>query len=200
MNKCKTAGEFFESRLAKEKVLRIIFILATASLFAFAILPGITGDVLYFVGFGILMIPYFIFGVIYIDRYARCVRNRKWLKTIDCTHLVDAIPLNQPVSPKSKVYCSERALICTKYGVAVPFDQIVWAYEFKRGVNGITVERAFILETKTKKKITLYVKPQEFKMILSQYLLKSSPDLILGYGKEQIQRYKSIVESYKNRM
>jgi hypothetical protein len=103
----------------------------------------------------------------------------------------DIDPVN-PTIAKAKIHCGQNALLCKKPWYILPYSEIAWAYQHESRVNGITVEKFICLRTKSGKKYTLNCSAEEFQMILGTFLIHHNPNIILGYGVEQIAKYDAI--------
>jgi len=63
---------------------------------------------------------------------------------------------------------------------------------YERRAYGIAVEKAVIVYTKDGKKFSLNSNADEFQWLMENYIVKHSPNLIIGYGAEQKARYKQL--------
>ena len=199
MSDFKTIGEYFEKRKKVEIVLRAIFILALTVMTLLIVFSAIMKKTNLFVTWIMLLFPVAAFSFVYLDKYIPYISNRKWLKSIGCENIADNMLISDPISAKSKIYCGTNIIFAAKFGVIIPYEQIAWVYVFNRKLYGINIESSLIVHTKTGKKIPVYAKERDCETIIFTYLLKRCPDLILGYGKEQKERYVKLKEISKIR-
>lgn len=123
--------------------------------------------------------------------YSSFVKSVKWLKRNGMEHIADDIVLDTPVFPKSKTYCGQKAFFSKKSGVILPYAEIVWSHVYVHHTARV-FEKTLILHTKDGAEFSLDIERDEFLRLLRQYILKHSPDIILGFGAEQELQYRQM--------
>jgi len=119
--------------------------------------------------------------------------NRKWLKKLGYEHIADDMLIDNPIMPDSRIYCGEKAIFSAKFGLVIPYVEIAWVYMCRHSVNGFNVDNHLNLHTKSGKKILVYAKKNEFK-ILMLCIASKVPGVIAGYGNEQKLKYKALLK------
>lgn len=200
MRKFETADECIKRRKKVEAVLGYIGLLIIVIWVGLITAGVVTGNGGFFEPLFVFWIPTLIHVIIYVD-YTSGRRNLRWLRKIGCEHITDDMQLDYPLSQNTHIYFGKKAVFTTKGGITVPYDQIAWAYAYRRSVNGIVTANALILCTKSGKKIALYEKARtktiDFEVAIANYLMTACPGLIPGYGSAQKKLYKKVVKSYK---
>ena len=130
--------------------------------------------------------------VMYCVHYMPFVRSVKWLKTNNMENITDDIILETPTLPRSKIYCGRRALFSKKPCVILPYSEIAWVNLYERSAYGIAVEKAVIVHTKDGRKISLKSNATEFQWLLDHHIIPNSPNIVIGYGHEQEEKYKQL--------
>ena len=136
----------------------------------------------------------FVFYIAQVLPLLRCMRD---LEQRGIDYDVYNIDLRQPSFPQTTVYCGQRALLCKKpQALIVPYADILWAYLYERKVYGITVEQKVVVYTKQGKRFWLDIKSDQFQMLLTRFVQKEAPNVILGYGAEQKARYRQVCPQF----
>ncbi len=130
-----------------------------------------------------------IFVVVYFAAFHPFKVSMSLLKQKGIEHIADDINLQQPTLPSSKIYCGQYALFCKKPFIIIPYSEMAWVYLYERKTYGITVEKAIIVHTKTGKRFALKSNVDEFQWLLQNFVAAQSPNIIIGYGKQQKKRY-----------
>lgn len=131
-------------------------------------------------------------GVIFTDRY---------LKKRGLEHVLNDINLAQPNLPKSKIYCGSMAFFSKKPFSVVPYNDIAWIYVTNQKLYGVvTISKTTNIYMTNGKHLVLTCDVDEFRWFLENYLMRVNPNIILGYGVQQKQRYKAVKDAYKASM
>ena len=186
-------SEFIEKKLKSAMVFRIyLFVLLILTIGAVAS-SGFVDEI------EIVIAPIILSGnalwisvVVYITSFLPFTSSVKWLKGKGLENVAEDIILERPTLPRSKIYCGQRALFCKKPYAIIPYAEIAWVYLYERRSYGIVVEKAVIVYTKDGKKFALNANTDEFQWLLQNYIVKNSPNIIIGYGAEQKARYKQL--------
>lgn len=185
-------SEFIEKKVRSAKILRIciiiIFILWISSFLLFSLVEPeiLTAPVM------LLTTGMWVSVIIYFAVFFPMMSGYKWLESKGLENIADDILLEQPTLPRSKIYCGQRALFSKKPCSIIPYSEIAWVHLYERRSYGITVEKAVIVYTKDGKKFKLNADADEFKWLLENYIVKNSPNVVIGYGAEQKKRYKDL--------
>ena len=195
--------ELIEKRLKAAKVCLIAtIVLGVAFLGAIALISVLMEDLGPEVCVPVVMIfgwGFFICLIVYFTKYFAFTRSVRRLSDLGLEHIADDVNLERPTLFRSKIYCGEKAFFCKKPYVILPYGDVLWAYLYERRVYGIPVEKSVILFTRYGKKFQINAHPDEFKWMLERYIIPQSPELILGYGGLQAQRYKQLKQAYKEK-
>ena len=187
-------AEYVKKKIGSAKILRIVLIvLAVASVGSF-IASGVADEMetLGYVPMAVVWIL-LICGLVYYISFSSFMSSMKLLRENGIATVADDINLSNPTLPKSKIYCGENALFCKKPCAVIPYAEIAWIYLYERKAYGIvTVEKAVIVYTKDGRKYSLRSDVNEFQWLLENYIVKHSPDVVIGYGAEQKARYKQL--------
>ena len=199
--------EFLEKKVHDEKIVRYLMLVFFALFFICTAFIPILDEA---VGVGalvaIVMLPFaigFTFLVIYYAKFYYFVKGYKQLVDAGMLDYVDDINLNEPTFAKSKLYCGRKALYCKSSGCIVPYSQIGWVYIHANNIYGITVNKEVYVFMRNGQKLVLSVDVNDFKIVLERFILRESPDVVIGYGNEQRKRYKALnpqskLRTYKN--
>ncbi len=183
--------EFIKKNIKLARVFQVLILGQIAALIA---LGGFNNE-----DTAILVLTIPIFTIIYIGVYSQFLNNVKWLKKKGYENITDDIDISNPTLPKSKIYCGQRAFFSKKPKAIIPYSEIAWVYVKKSKINGISAENHTIIYMNDGKKFTITVHryEEEFKLLLANYIIKNSPNVILGYGPEQKMKYKKINKNSK---
>ena len=186
-------SEFIEKKLRSAKAFRIyLLVLLILTICSFVSLGFVEEMETMIAPSMLLANALWISGVIYLASYIPFTSSVKWLKEKGMENVADDIILERPTLPRSKIYCGQRALFCKKPCAIIPYSEIAWVHLYERRAYGIAVEKAVIVYTKDGKKFSLNSNADEFQWLLENYIVKHSPNLIIGYGAEQKARYKQL--------
>ncbi|MBQ4067613.1 MAG: hypothetical protein IJD22_08215 [Clostridia bacterium] len=181
--------EFIEKKIQTEKIMRFVLIaLAVTAMAVITIGASTDNSSLLAIGF-ICFVPVWIIAAIYFSRvlpFRLCISR---LRKNGVEYVTDDININTAAVPKSKIYCGSLAFYSKKANVIIPYSDVLWAHMYEQRVNGITVEKSCIFYCKGGKKYAVPSTPEEAQWLISQYIIYHSPDLIIGYGKEQQEKY-----------
>lgn len=123
--------------------------------------------------------------------------NLKWLKEKGIEHIADDISLEQPTLPRSKIYCGRQSFFCKKPCAIIPYSEVAWVYLYERKFYGIiTMEKSVIIYTKDGKRFAVSWRDDEFKWLLENFIIRYSPNVVLGFGAEQKKRYRELNPSH----
>lgn len=184
--------EFIEKKIKSAKVLRISLLVVTIVwLASFFIIPNLEFGVSYPLVM-LLTTAVITLGIIYLVAYMPFMSSIKWLTKKGLENIADDIILESPTLTRSKIYCGQRALFCKKPCAIIPYAEIAWVHLYERRAYGIAVEKAVIVYTKDGKKFSLNSNTEEFQWLLENYIVKHSPNVVIGYGAEQKARYKQL--------
>lgn len=86
--------------------------------------------------------------------------------------------------PRSKICCGQRAFLCKKPLVVIPYGEIAWVYTYEQGSEDIVV-KTIVVYTKDGRKFSLNSDEYEFKWLLDNYIVNHSLDVIRGCGGEK---------------
>ena len=186
-----TMNDFFEKKIKTEKIFRFVtiglLIMFVVSLFIVSHIDVKTPELIIV----FLVTAMLVCTLIYFGLFFPFLRNLRWLRKNGIENISHDINLNKPTLPRSKIYCGERALLTKRPCLLIPYNEMGWVYIYKKYTNGFLTERSFIIYTKDKHKFSLaFDDEDEIRWLLNNYIIKNSPDVIIGYGKEQKERYK----------
>ncbi len=140
----------------------------------------------------------FVLAIIYFVAFHPVMSSVAWLKEKNYVNIADDIILGNPTLPKSKIYCGKNALLCNKPFAIIPYSEIAWVHLYVRKLYGvITVEKEVVVYTKDGKKFSLRADENEFQWLLENYIVKFSPNVVIGFGKKQKMRYRQLNPNYK---
>ena len=186
-------SEFIEKKLRSAKAFRIyLLVLLISTVGSFISMRSIDDVEVVIAPIMLSTNALWISGVIYLASYMPFTSSIKWLKKKGMENIAEDIILERPTLPRSKIYCGQRALFCKKPCAIIPYSEIAWVHLYERRAYGIAVEKAVIVYTKDGKKFSLNSNADEFQWLLENYIVKISPNIIIGYGAEQKARYKQI--------
>ena len=130
--------------------------------------------------------------IVYLVGYLPFGRSIRYLERKGLEYIADDIELDTPTLKKSKIYCGKRGFYSKKSNLIIPYEDIAWAYVYKRKSYGITVGRSVLIYMRDGKKFSLEASADDFKWLLANYVFAASPDVITGYGAEQIKRLRAL--------
>ena len=195
--------DFLEKKVHNEKIIRYVMIAFFVLFFiSIAFIPVLDETVGVGTLVAIVMLPFvigFTFLVIYYAKFYYFVKGYKQLVDAGMLDYVDDINLNEPTFAKSKLYCGRKALYCKSSGCIVPYSQIGWVYIHANNIYGITVNKEVYVYMRNGQKLVLSVDVNDFKIVLDRFILRESPDVVIGYGNEQKKRYKALNPQAKSR-
>ena len=128
--------------------------------------------------------------IIYLRSCYSINRSLKLLKQVDMLDAADDINVDDIKLPESKICCGSRAFYSKRNGAIIPYSEVAWVYLRIDKVNGITVSKSVVVFTKTVMQFTLSADKDEFNWLLRNYIIPNSPDVLVGFNKENKKQYK----------
>lgn len=193
LEKKKNAAKIFTAVLGLCTALTFLFIVLSLS----ESLAEETKDSLFLVGL-LSLYTTLILYIIWVVKYIGVFSIEKRLKKRELEHTMDDINLAQPVLPKSKIYCGSKALFSKKPFTILPYSEIAWVYIEVRKLYGlIPIAKSTNILTADGKRFILKADVDEFKWLLENHLVRMNPNMIIGFGEQQKQRYKAVKAAYK---
>lgn len=193
--------EYCQKKLKTEKILHLLLIAVEVLWICFFLLllmkvqlPVVVKLLWVDVGF-----PLLIALLIAYMRLRRYRKNAKWLKAKGYEDEADDIDLSAPTLPRSKIYCGSKAMFSKRSGVIIPYREFLWVYKRENIYNGITVHRGVVIRLRSGGTYEIKADDQEIKWMLTAHVLPASPDLVVGYGTEQKQRFRELRSGAENR-
>ena len=75
----------------------------------------------------------------------------------------------------------------------IPYAEMAWTYfKVHNASGGMVSQTEMVIYTKDGKKFSALVNRDDFARLMTKWVLPNNPNVIVGYGKEQKQRYKAI--------
>lgn len=187
--------EIIEKKLNTAKVWRVIMIALIVG-FVGSFVAMIAVDDVEVVIVPLLISAYglLISALVYFCAYHPIVSSIKRMGDNDVDSLTYDIDTTKPTLPRSKIYCGQRALFSKKPWVILPYKEIAWVHVFEQKMYGMTVQKSVYVYTRSKKRYVLSANIDEFKWLLENYIIKNAPDVIIGYGSAQKERYKQMTK------
>lgn len=179
-----------------KKELRWRWLLISAAvlfLLSFFLIPYTDWDAIAFMVIAVLASVFWVFLVIYLIYCFPLLRDLRWLKKNNMEDIAQDIDMTRPLSngKKCKLYCGKRAMICTAPCHVIPYSRIGWVYIYKQTAYGMTVEQSIVISTRDGQKHSITGTVEECQFLLANYIVPQSPDVVIGYGKEQSQQFMS---------
>jgi len=182
--------EFIDKKKSKAKVFRIVLVVLLVAYFlSYAMLaffePNQTIGPIVIVNYALL-----ICGIVYYVSYHPFMVSLKLLETNGYENIFYDINLDTPTLAASKIYCGQFSFFCKKPCVIIPYAEIAWVYLYEQRTYGIVTNRSVVVCTRDGKKFMLKADRDEFQWLIDNYILKHSPNVVLGFGEEQRRHYK----------
>lgn len=115
-------------------------------------------------------------------------KNYEWLLEVADDSILDSFDLEN-YSTRPNVYVSPKALFDNDPYLVLPYSKVVWVYKQLINVKGRVVGQNAIFCSKDGKKVSLPCDDEAFQRILLYYVLPQSPDVMIGYSKENLKKY-----------
>ena len=180
--------ELFEKKLRAELIYRLIIIVLAVLSVAMFFCEPIFGKPAYAIG-GVGLYAALMALIFYFATAFRALQTRKWLRKNEFEHLLDEAFPPEPNLKKSKIYCSHNAFVCKRQFAVIPYSEIAWVYMQQQRSYGIPVGRNINVRLKDGKTFVIEANIEEFKYLLSEFILKKSPDVIVGFGDKQREQF-----------
>lgn len=135
--------------------------------------------------------------VVYIELFAPIRKSQKYLARYgfeDCLyeHRLDSYDL-----PISKICIGDKSFYSGKPSSVLPYSMIAWVYLQQTKYMGIIpMYEKVIISCRDGKSFEIQANRNELNLLLQQ-IQKYSPDLIVGYGNEQMKQYGILVDKFK---
>ncbi len=184
--------ELIRRKTKTEKVLcALSIVLAVLWIGALILLAHFEQKQLAFL-YGIAFCADIVLFIVYLVAYLPFGRSIRYLEKKGLEYIADDIELDTPTLKKSKIYCGKRGFYSKKSHLIIPYGEIAWAYVYKRKSYGITVGKSVLIYMRDGKKFSLEASADDFKWLLANYVFAASPDVVTGYGAEQIKRLRAL--------
>ncbi len=183
--------EFIEKNQVRAKRMKTVLIVVAVLFFCSYFLIPICMEIA-FLPISVFMIALIVCWSVYANKYMQLSKSIKLLQSKGMENIADDIVLDKPTLPRSKIYCGQKAMFSKKPCLILPYEEIAWVYVHKDNMYGITVSKSVVVHTKSGKHYTLSADIDEFQWLLENYIVKNSVNVIIGYGTEQKQKYKTL--------
>lgn len=176
----------------KAKMFKSILLVLLAALISSIVLAFAFNNDDFIGVYVLLLVAFFVLGFIYMFKYYNFNRCMKWLAQKNSLGVCNDIKLDNPTLPKSKVFCGSKAMFFQKSSAIIPYSEIAWIYQYKASAYGIPVAKSIFIFTRDNKNFSVKANIDEFQWLLSNYIMKMYPDIMIGYTAENQKRYKAL--------
>lgn len=139
--------------------------------------------------FGLVFLSLGVAGFIVTKHFIKKHGGENFVETLE-------IEINQPTTiwlASSKIYLTEHYVVSFRNGFcALPLKEILWTYQKRRSLNGLTTVVSLILFCSYGKKYEIAVAAPDAKNIeeeaqfIMETVFTANPDVLLGYTNENI--------------
>ncbi len=139
------------------------------------------------------LIPYIVFGIpitcyVYAKKIICFSKSINRLKKNGKMDVLDDIDFENPISSGMKIYAGADAFFSKREMLILPYSEIAWVYMHKESINGFCINNCVIFRAKDGGKYSISNKNGEMLELL-RYIVKGSPDVMIGYTTEQKRKY-----------
>ncbi len=189
--------ELIQKKTKSAKIFRTcLIVVAILCILLFLLGPYIGDEELISVIMFYLFFALTVFVCVYLKSFHPFMKSIKWLRKKGLEHIADDIPLANTTLPKSKIYCGAQAFFTKKSRVIIPYAEVAWVYYHSSSVNRISVRECFEVFCRDGQHFVLNADKNELQWLLVNVISKFSPNLIVGYGRQQQQMYNRIKNDY----
>ena len=194
--------EKIENKLKSEKIVKIMLIVSVILLPVSMILVSSVFKIEPEYGM-IVLFPETVFFIVMLSVYFSAFYPLKKsianLKRIGAMDVIDDVYPEEPTLPKSKIYCGNRAMIVKKPYCILAYHDIAWIYmKVTKAYGIVTVDKSICICTRSGKTIETKANSDEIKWLIPNVIIPRNPSVIVGFGAEQMKRYKQVKAQYKN--
>ena len=185
-----------EKKLKTAKFLKCVMIGSFVLTLLFCTLGAISNiNALIFCGFAFLVIA-IITPIVYNEVFHSLCKSVKYLYKFGLQDVVNDIKTTEFNLPISKIYMGSRAFYTKHPATVIPYSMVVWAYLQQTKYMGIVpMDEKVIVRCRDGSSFEIRANRNELQTLL-QGVYQFSPDLIVGYGRNQIEQYSLIVKNY----
>ena len=184
--------ELVENKLKTGKMVGIMTLTVLVTTVVLFVIAGITkSDVPFIVGMLSLYV-FIVMGAFYLAAFMTLKSNMKWLRKIGKENTIDDISLEYPQIKKGKVYCGSQALYSKKNNVIIPYSEFAWVHSYIVRSGFWAVSTAVMVHTKDRRQFIIQGDIDEFKWVLERHVIPVCPNLIIGNGKKQLERFNEL--------
>lgn len=152
-------------------------------------------DFLFFIacGFAIIAIPALI---AYIEIFHPLYKSVKYLHKFGLSDVVNDIKTTEFNLPISKIYMGSRAFFAKHPATIIPYSMVVWVYIQQTKYMGVVpMDEIVMVYCRDGSSFGIRANRNELRTLL-QGIYQFSPDLIIGYGRNQSEQYSLIIKNY----
>ena len=184
-----------EKKLKKGKVLKCIMITNIVITVLFVTL-GVILDIDPLLACGLIFFAIAIpTAMTYIEFFHPLCKSVKYLYKLGLQEVLNEIKTTEFNLPRSKIYMGQRAFFAKSPATIIPYTMVVWVYiQTTTYFGSITTDENVIICCRDGESFKIRADRNELPTLL-QAVNKFSPDLIVGYGIDQIKQYDLIIKS-----
>ena len=175
------------------KVMRIAAIVFTVLPFVFFSLVFLIDEKYYSAILPLASVLSFFMPILlwslYGAKFAPLLKSKKLLDSLNVPYEYWLEGIEQaPLLPKSRVRCTEKALISEKKKLVIPYKSILWVYmRVQKGMYGlVTVSKSMVICTTSGLEFQIEgLQDEEVHWLLKQYSSRFSRNVMFGFGVQQ---------------
>lgn len=135
-------------------------------------------------------------SIVYIELFHPLYKSVKYLYKFGLQDVVNDIKTTEFNLPISKIYMGSRAFFAKHPATIIPYSMVVWAYIQQTKYMGIVpMDEKVIVCCRDGSSFEIRANRNELQTLL-QGVYQFSPDLIVGYGRNQMEQYSLIIKNY----
>lgn len=184
-----------EKKLKTAKLLKCVMLGSLVLTLLFLTLGAMSNiDSLLACGVAFLVIA-LLTPIIYNEVFHPLCKSVKYLYKFGLQDVLNDIKTTEFNLPISKIYMGSRAFYAKHPATIIPYSMVVWAYLQQTKYMGVVpMDEKVIVRCRDGSSFEIRANRNELQTLL-QGVYQFSPDLIVGYGRNQIEQYSLIVKN-----
>lgn len=168
-----------------------VLLIALLYIFANSDNSGVVGFILLVLlissAISIILLPVKLFSFISLKKHKEIPEDV--MRGIDLKKMPDLID--------SGIYCGDNALFASKEKLFIPYDDFAWTYYMKINLYHLFNAHRAVICFKNAKAIEIKCTREELAYIINKHVIPRSPEVLVGYNKENIKEYRRRCKEWK---
>lgn len=136
--------------------------------------------------------------IVYIEHFMPMSKSIKYLSKHGLQDVISDVKSTEFNLPISKIYMGNRAFYAKKPSSIIPYRMVVWVYIQQTKYMGVVpMDETINVFCRDGETFAIKANRNEL-LVLLQQIQQHSPDLIVGYGREQENQYYIVKKNFKN--